>query len=90
MRITPEVLKKLGACSRQRKRFNWLWPKGLVLNTANLNRAKDLDLHTRWFIFNILYIKERAELNRRYYRSSNPGTYNKIAIEILKEREAHA
>lgn len=44
MKVTAEMLRRVYACGRQLVIFKAVWPKGMVINEANLRLAIKLDL----------------------------------------------
>jgi len=89
MRIVVKVLISLGACAPARKSFHKAYPKGLILNAANLNRVYDL-LDTEWFIHRVLYQHEHKQYRHEVWKAfMRTGTWpmHSIFIAILKKRQ---
>lgn len=61
--ITDRWLGIKNACPRQRERFKNVYPKGMRLNTRNLNVARSkYRLNTRWLVDVILNYDEEKEM----------------------------
>ena len=91
MRITGSVLVKLGACKIERRDFEEKFPKGLILNTQNLNRAEEARLDTSWLMNRCLYERERNQLlpsaDPRWKTVNHYGYEHASFIRLLKARE---
>ena len=93
--ITTEWLKSEFACPHQVGRFKNVYPKGMRINTRNLNIARSkYRLNTRWLIETILKWGEIDEIYRqagihRYkvkWTKKDAGRLHSAFIKILKER----
>ncbi|RPI60477.1 MAG: hypothetical protein EHM48_07185, partial [Planctomycetaceae bacterium] len=50
MKITATMLRKAEACSEQVDIFREEWPRGCVVNEANIRRALELELDVWWVV----------------------------------------
>lgn len=92
MRITPYMLRRLGACYPKRVQFQNLWPDGLLLRRSNLIKASEKRLGVTWFIDKILHWTEYRKYDK-LCKSLKPKGYIPIAVridafvQVLRERK---
>ena len=94
--ITTEWLKSEYACPHQVGRFKNVYPKGMRINTRNLNIARSkYRLNTRWLIETILGVwYERKRMGdiagvdpyKGKWTKKDAGLLHSAFIEVLKER----
>lgn len=65
MKITTDVLKRLGACADQVKLFDKLFPGGTTVTLRRLARARKHDLNVYWFTHRVLSAAAWDTYNKR-------------------------
>ena len=95
--VTLEWLQDMHACRQQVGRFKSVYPKGMRINTRNLNIARSkYRLNTRWLIGFILVWDEWARLLYKYsgvnarkvkWTAKDAKLLHPAFIKILGERK---
>jgi hypothetical protein len=70
-KITEELLRKMGACEQQRKKFGRMWPKGTVLTLAGLKRATRAGLDINWCAEEFLSVRNLSIYGKEELRARN-------------------
>ena len=93
--ITTEWLRDEHACKHQVGRFKSAYPKGMRINTRNLNIARSkYRLNTRWLIETILRWDETTTMGniagvdpwKVKWTKKDAGRLHSAFIKVLKER----
>ena len=94
--ITAKMLQVSGACAPQLGRFRNVYPKGVRLNTRNLNEARSkYGLSTGYVIFSVATYRELDRISELTgvgsltmpWRKDKARLIHSAFIKVLKERK---